>query len=176
MSTDLEHQRYLRQERAKQDKKQMIFGLEGLQHRPGVKVVSTMLNTICLCPFCFHQAKADEFVVSTKKGFHQGLGKCRACGNQSQWKNLRARWTAESLADWVYAYRADGFWKKVKYQWFNAGLARMGWVEAFWNRYKQLKGSPDEHGEAYAEESYAAYVERAQREQREQAQAEGIAT
>ena len=140
-------EKYQRETRAKQDVLQTIFkdGLAMLKPRTIVKVET--LEGDAMCPFCLHGGPVDKFVISIKSGFHRGLGKCPKCGNRSQWKTLRRRWTVKEFVLWCYQYACDGFWSKVNFAEFNKGLAARGIARPFWDRYKELKGEDDETSE-----------------------------
>lgn len=143
-----------REQTAKEDTQQAIFADGQVKLRPRSTVKVTAHSKTAMCPFCFHAESLDKFAVSTKKGFHRSLGCCPACNKQSQLRNLTAAWTPEGFAEWVYDYRADGFWRKVTWPWFKAGLKRLGWTDRFWTKYKTLRGTSSEEDEKY--EDYAA--------------------
>ena len=111
-----------------------------------------------LCPFCLHEGPLGAFLISTKKGFHKGLGKCPECQNMMQLRTLTAKWTPSQFAEWVYDYRLSGFWQKCKFKTFNDRLYRLGWSYEFWDRYKQLKGENQT-------EAYEDYILRKQQEE-----------
>ena len=100
----------------------------------------------------------QKYLISTKKGYHQGLGLCPDCKNKMQFKSLLADWTAEQYAEWVYPYSVDGFWQKCKWTQWKERLAKMGWATLFWNKYKQLKAENPSEG-AFPEDSQEQYDE-----------------
>ena len=113
------------------------------------------------CPFCLFYAKMGAFLISTKKGFHRGLGKCSDCNQKMQLRTLTSEWTIEEYAEWCYNYSVSGFWQKVPYQKWSSRLKKMGWAQKFWNRYKALKGgdveeSPEEYYIRMQAEAYEA--------------------
>jgi len=111
-----------------------------------------------MCPFCLHIGKIGEFLISTRKGFHKGLGECPECHNKMQLRSLTADWSPEQFAEWVYKYATQGYWQRVNFKKFNERLRKIGWSWKFWSKYKQLKG------EAHTE-SYEEWLERKQREE-----------
>ena len=112
------------------------------------------------CPFCLYQGKINKFLISTKKGFHKGLGQCPECKNKMRFRTLTADWTPEDFAEWCYGYSADGYWQKVPFSKFSDRLYKIGWSKRFWERYKQLKGEG-------GQESYEDMLIREQWEQYE---------
>ena len=108
-----------------------------------------------MCPFCFHIAKIQMFLKSTKKGYHKGLGLCRECQQQMQLKTLASEMTPEQFAEWVVEYPAWAFWQKCKFKKFNERLKKIGWSYRFWGKYRELK--PKE--EQSVEDSYDQYIQ-----------------
>jgi transcription elongation factor Elf1 len=151
-----------REQKAKEDKQQAKLNPKSpsfIQVKQETKTDIIQLHTgEYYCPFCLHKDRINKYLISTKKGYHKGLGKCPECGNQMQFKSLTAAWTPEQFAEWAYQYSASGYWQKVPFSKFNSRLRQIGWLERFWARYRQLKGSDDN-------ESYTEHIEREQREQ-----------
>jgi len=98
------------------------------------------ITTPVLCPFCLHIGKINEFLISTKKGYHRNLGQCPECNNKMRLSTLTAEWTPEQFAEFAYNYATSGYWQKVPFKKFNNRLYKIGWAKKFWDRYKQLKG------------------------------------
>jgi len=150
-----------REQKAKEDKQQTRLNPKSpsfIQVKQETKTEITQIHTgEYYCPFCLHVGKIEQYLISTKKGYHKGLGLCPECKNQMQFKSLTAAWTPEQFAEWAYSYSASGYWQKVPFSKFNERLRQIGWLERFWARYKQLKGSDET-------ESYTEYIERTQRE------------
>jgi len=126
--------------------------------KPRIETTVSYMEGVALCPFCLFSGESHKFVVSVKKGFHQKLGECPRCHNKSQWTTLKRRWMVKAFADWCFAYSMSGFWNKVKYKDFNEDLRIRGVLNAFWTRYRELKGDGSERNETYGE-----HVEREQR-------------
>jgi transcription elongation factor Elf1 len=162
----LERRRYLRRERVHTDPHQAILVDSGIAKNPSLYTTSETSTLFSprkkvTCPFCLGLEEFRQFLVSTKKGISTGSAKCPLCGLGFRMKSLvgMAKWTPKEYADWVYAYTADGFWKKVKFDTWKKRLFLMGWTNDFWLRYKELKGEDQKN------ESYTDYLDRAQREQ-----------
>ena len=96
-------------------------------------------NQLIMCPFCLHTSKLSNFIISTKKGIHQGLGQCPECKHCARWHTLTAEWTPEQYAEWVFQYSTSGFWQKTPFKTWSSRLKKIGWAYKFWKRYKQLK-------------------------------------
>lgn len=112
--------------------------------------VTTLRTGNYACPFCLHSDTVDKFLISTKQGYHKGLGKCPECSNQMQLKTLFAKMTPEEFAEFAFGYASDGYWNKVPFSKFNRRLQQIGWLDRFWTRYKELKGdSPAEKYQDY---------------------------
>jgi transcription elongation factor Elf1 len=158
----MSHRKYKREEKAKEDKYQTMLNPKSpsfIKEKQQQKVEVTVKYTgEYRCPFCLHLDKINAYLISTKKGYHHGLGKCPECGNQMQLKSLTAQWTPEQFADFMYEYSRQGGWQKVPFMKFNERLKLIGWAERFWSRYKQLKGDS-------TDEKYTDYIQRVQEEQ-----------
>lgn len=154
-----EHKRYVRQEKARDDKMQTIFSPWGEvepRHKPKVEAIFTGdMNMMVACPFCLNSGRLQIFLVSTKKGISQSNAECPECHNGMKMKSLTADWTPEQYADWVYAYRLSGFWQKCPFATWKKRLKNSGIAGQFWERYKALKGDTDTP--AYTKEENDAY-------------------
>lgn len=117
------------------------------------------------CPFCLHRGKIYQFLISTKKGYHKGLGHCPECDNKMNLKTLTKDMTPEQFAQFAYEYSCQGYWQKVPFGKFNQRLIDIGWAERFWMEYKKLKG------DSTPTESYSDYIDRTQVEE---AKAQGL--
>lgn len=137
-------EKYNREQRSKEDPYQTVFIDGNVTPKPSRPREPEPTEGTVMCPFCLTGGTADKFAFSVKSGFHCGLGKCPTCGNMSQWKTLRRRWTVRDFAAWCYAYSVDGFWSKVNFKLFNSGLAARGISRPFWDHYHMLKGDDDE--------------------------------
>jgi transcription elongation factor Elf1 len=157
-----ERKRYLRQEIASDDKKQLKFGTWGEvepTHKESAKITFTGdVKMLVSCPFCLYNDKLQNFLISTKKGISQSNAECPDCHKGMRMKSLTADWNAEQYADWVYAYRLSGFWSKCPFGTWKKRLNQMGWAKSFWDRYKQLKGVDNPEGTTQEqEEAWKAY-------------------
>jgi len=136
--------KWKRDMKAMDDKHQTVFAPDtptGVAKRQKTIVNIQIAHTgIYSCPFCLYQAKIEHFLISTKKGFHKGLGQCPDCQNKMRFRTLTAEWTPEDFAEWCYGYSADGYWQKVPFSKFSDRLYKIGWSKRFWDKYKQLKG------------------------------------
>lgn len=92
-----------------------------------------------LCPFCLHKDIPIKFGITTKKGYHRRLGKCRECGNQMLLSSLTTPMTPSQFAEWVWEYPHGQFWRKCAYDKFSSRLSRLGWSFEFWGKYFALK-------------------------------------
>lgn len=157
--------KWKREQKAHDDKHQTILAPDRiagakLREKPKVNFIITHKG-LYRCPFCLYQATIERFLISTKKGFHKGLAKCRECGNQMRFSSLTAKWTPEQFAEWCHGYAADGYWQKVPWTKFQDRLKHLGIAQKFWQRYKELKGEDKT-------ESYEEWVIRQDREAYEQ--------
>ncbi len=104
------------------------------------------------CPFCLGIRMLRSYFISTKKGIHQGMGKCPECENKFRFRTLTEITTATQYAEFAYPYSASGFWQKVPWNKWKDRLYRIGWTREFWHRYHELKGedtAPDIIDELY---------------------------
>ena len=91
------------------------------------------------CPFCLSQHKFHEYLISTKKGIHQGLAECPECKNKCRFTTLTKPFTPEEYADHLYAQVRTGIWQKIPFDKWKRRLYNIGWASRFWTRYKELK-------------------------------------
>ena len=158
----MSHKKYVREQKAKTDEQQALLNPKNPSFiQPKHKIEVNMAETfsgVYRCPFCLGLNKISAYLISTKKGYHKGLGHCPECNNQMQLKTLTAEMTPEQFADFAFNYSSSGYWQKVLFSKFNERLKLIGWLERFWTEYKKLKGDSQT-------ESYAEYAERTQREQ-----------
>jgi len=159
--------KYQREYDIRQDKQQCKLdplSKTGIKFKPqDIIEVTVAHKSIYLCPFCLHRGKIEEYLISTKKGYHKGLGKCPECNNKMQLKTLTSNMTPEQFAEYAHGYRTSGYWSKVPFSKFNERLKEINWAIRFWGKYRQLKGES-------TDESYDDYI---QRKQYEQAKEEG---
>jgi hypothetical protein len=119
-----------------------------------------------ICPFCLRRGILQQFLVSTKDGISQSRGKCPFCDNGMLMRNLLAPWTPEKYAEWAFGYAASGFWQKIKFEAWKKELNALGWAQAFWDKYRSLKGEAQEEGGD--SESFMDYINRKGQEQAEE--------
>lgn len=159
----MSHKKYVREEKAKDDKCQTTLNFNSpslIQSKKTLEVIMTERYTgEYRCPFCLGLNKIGFYLISTKKGYHKGLGHCPECGNQMKLKSLTAEWTPEQFADFAYEYSCQGYWQKVPFAKFAHRLDNIGWAQRFWTRYKELKG------DSTPTESYQDYLMRTQEEE-----------
>jgi hypothetical protein len=167
----LEHRKFVRQEHAKQDLQQTVFFQEeskeiDFKGNPNKyaklteKGVDPFRNTTC--PFCLGYNRLRLFLVSTKKGYDRGKGKCPLCGQGAKLQTLvkMETWGPEEYAQFVFDYRSSGFWQKIKFHEWKKRLTLMCWTEQFWNEYRRLRGdAPDAEREKELEEKWKTYEE-----------------
>lgn len=124
------------------------------------KGIDPFRNTTC--PFCLSYVRLRLFLISNKKGYDRGLGKCPECGQKMKLKTLVMMETCEpeEYAKFVFEYRRSGFWQKIKFASWKDRLKIMKWTKRFWDEYKRLRGdSPDPEGEKELEEKWKSYEE-----------------
>lgn len=146
------------------DKAQVKFNNDGVAQRPVApevkKFTSVNCNVLVMCPFCLHQAKLSAFFISTKKGISEGKAECPECHNGMLMKSLFEDMSPTQYADWVFKYKAFGFWKKCPFETWKKRLASIGWAKEFWDRYKDLKTDATiENYTTSAEEAERIYEE-----------------
>ena len=171
----LGHRKFTRQERAKQDMQQTVFFQDAKEKTIDFKGnpnqwvkftekgIDPFKNTTC--PFCLGYNRLRLFLVSTKKGYDRGSGKCPLCGKGAKLQTLvkMETWGPEEYAAFVFDYRSSGFWQKIKFDTWKKRLGMMGWNEQFWNEYRRLRGdAPDAEREKELEEKWKEYEETVQ--------------
>ncbi|MBU1067743.1 hypothetical protein KKE60_08145 [Patescibacteria group bacterium] len=154
--------KYNREQKVKDDKQQTMLDPKSPSFiKSKKKVIISITETYTgayMCPFCLHSDRINAYLISTKKGYHKGLGHCPECNNQMQIKTLTSDMTPEQFAQFAYEYSSQGYWQKVKFEQFNNRLHAIGWSKRFWAKYRELKGDSDQT------ESYQQYVARKQEE------------
>jgi len=160
--------KYKREQKAYYDRLQTILTPNGLKVKEKRPTHATFVyknpDMQVMCPFCLHIDPLHKFLISTKQGYHKGMGQCPECKNQMRFESLTSEWTPEQYAEWVYPYSASGFWQKIPYKTWSERMRKIGWAWRFWARYKQLKG----------EEPHETYAEHMEKEQEEWAKKEGL--
>jgi hypothetical protein len=163
-----ERQRWRRQEHVKKDLQQTVFQSEasdvlikGNPHKFATvteKGIDPFKSTTC--PFCLSYSKLRLFLISTSKGFDRGRGKCPVCGQGMKLQTLvkMEKWTPQEYAKFVFDYRSQGFWQKIKFETWSKHLKMMNWTQPFWDEYKRLKDDlPDAEGQRAAEDKWSDY-------------------
>jgi hypothetical protein len=164
----LEHRKFLRQERAKQDLQQQIFAAGAIKENPHRWATFTEKGLdpykYVTCPFCLGFNPLRLFLISNKKGYNRHHGRCPLCKQQMKLQTLfKAMTSPEQYAVFAYPYAKMGFWQKVPFDTWKKRLGMMGWTERFWNEYKRLRGdSPDAEREKELEEKWNEYEETVQ--------------
>lgn len=144
--SSFEQQRYLRQQTTRTDKNQARFTTEGTCLLPPspLPLHTLNLNLTVTCPFCLHQAKLRQFLISTKKGISTARALCRNCNNTMNMNSLTNEMTIEEYARWCFNYSLSGFWQKVPFTRWSTRLREFGWAREFWDNYKRFKGETEE--------------------------------
>lgn len=149
--SQIQHQRDIRLEKAKKDLRQTVFfqtegkevSIKSNPHKFAIiteKGIDPFKNTTC--PFCLGISRLRLFLISTKKGFDRGKGKCPLCGQGMRLQTLvkMETWKPEEYAAFVFGYRTSGFWQKIDFATWKKRLGLMGWTQPFWDEYKRLRG------------------------------------
>jgi hypothetical protein len=167
---------YDRQQRAKEDKDQMMFcpGVDGgLKKNPNVvKIVhDTSLDLMMKvsCPHCLGLSTFMKFLVSTKQGISDKNGQCPLCGDGMRLSSLKMMSTNDPAAYARFVFNYHGFWKLPHFnftQWKNR-LKLMGWTDPFWKEYHRIK-------DQYRGERQENYMDYLERKQLEEAQEQGL--
>jgi hypothetical protein len=167
----LEHRKFLRQERAKQDLQQYVLAEGAIKENPHRWATFTEKGLDpykdVTCPFCLSLNPLRLFLISTKKGYDRGNGKCPLCQYKMKLQTLLKVMTSpEQYATFGFTYPAWRFWERTKkagFETWKKRLAIMDWTDRFWNEYKRLRGdSPDAEREKELEEKWNEYEETVQ--------------
>lgn len=161
-----EARKYRRREIAKKDLQQTVFGgkqelvIETNPHKFAVlteRSIDPYLKVTC--PFCLGINPLRLFLISTKKGYNRGLGKCQMCGQGVKFRTLlwMHKASVQDYAKWVFEYRTSGFWQKIKFELWSKRLGMMKWTQPFWLEYKRLKGEADGVDVEKEEDAWNAY-------------------
>lgn len=185
----MEHKKYLRQQKAKEDIEQtkLAITINNIAIQKGIgKSHDTNFNIYMykkplICPFCLNVDILEHFIDKENKRylkdgiFNKHLALCPNCGTHLTWKTLVnvLNMNPTQFADWVFVYATDGvFWKKIKnFKQWNNRLYEMGFSFIFWKRYKELKGEKqekfeqDQQPDEYFKERYGNEVELPQEEE-----------
>ncbi len=169
MSKTAEHRKYMRQEHAKHCLQQMVFAKEGedVQVKENDFRYATLAekgldpSLKVTCPFCLGLNQLRLFLISTKKGYDRGKGKCPLCGQIMHLRTLvKVMTSPEQYAAFAQPYAKMGFWKKVSFDVWKRRLKMMGWTERFWNEYRRLRGDvEEEEQEKELEQKWREYEE-----------------
>jgi len=139
------------QAKCSEDKEQMLFCQTASQEL-GLKANPSKFATIAekgidpfektTCPFCLGLNPLRLFLISAKKGYDRGIGKCPLCDKKMKLSTIvkMETWTPEQYAAFVYDYRSSGFWQKISFATWKKRLNMMNWGKRFWDEYKRLKG------------------------------------
>lgn len=142
-------------EKALYDKKQLIFTAQGSLKSnefrfAKVEEKAIDFNKKVTCPFCLSWQTLNKFLISTKEGYHKGLGHCQECNQNVQFKTLfnLGQWTPEQYAKFVVDYPPAGFFKKIKFDEWKNRLNLMKWGQRFWTEYRRLNPKIEEESHA----------------------------
>jgi len=131
------------QYRTGKDKKQTRFNPVGkteLKRPPKITIEQKHSMTMQFaCPFCLGLHTFQQYLMSTKKGIHQGLAQCPECNNKCRFSTLTKAMTPEEYADYIYGQVRSGIWQKMPFNKWKDRLYKLGWSHGFWKRYKELK-------------------------------------
>jgi len=157
--SNADHRKYHRQEKAKHCLQQQVFAKQNgevtLKENPAkyAKLEQKGVDPFkdATCPFCLGLSKLRLFLVSTKKGYDRGKGKCPLCGQGARFDTLlKVMSSPEQYAVFAFTYPARSFWEKVKQAGFDVWKKRlkmMGWTERFWTEYKRQRGDEEKEEE-----------------------------
>ena len=157
--------KYKREWGARDDKQQLVFSADGDLKSNEFKFAKVEEKKIdftkkVTCPFCLSWLPLSKFIISTKEGYNQGLGKCSECGCGMRLKTLFAlgKWSPEEYAKFVVEYPYGKFWAKINsiFLTWKDRLELMGWTEKFWKEYHRLNPRIDDKATAEEEGLYAA--------------------
>lgn len=131
---------YKKIEKCQYDAQQYILNTDGSIFRNPIKCAKITLkaeyDTIIMCPFCLSTLKLAEF------RFSEGLRVCSHCNNKMRLETLLKINSIEEFAKFVFNYRFNGFWQKIKpsFKQWNKNLYLLGLSKEFWEHYHRLKG------------------------------------
>lgn len=183
----LGHQKYPRQQHAKEDMQQTMFyqnpsNQVDFKGNPNkyAKIEEKKIDYTkkVTCPFCLSWMPLNHFLISGKKGINKGLGKCSECGAGMRLKTLFAlgSWTPEEYAKFVVEYPYGAFFAKINKNFgaWKARLQLMKWSERFWLEYRRLNPKLEDEKEVSPEENedWNAYDREQTKKEFERRQAE----
>jgi hypothetical protein len=148
-----EQQKYKREQKIITDKQQIRLDTLDFMKSPLVtEQIELKLSQIVICPFCLYRSILEKFLFSCGKGLHKSLGFCPDCGNKATFRTLikMPTWTPQEYAKFVFDYVQNGFWDKCNYgKWSTRMKLDLEICNAFWEKYKLLKGEKQENYEEY---------------------------
>jgi len=92
-----------------------------------------------MCAYCLHTGPLNQFLISTKKGFHHSQTKCPDCQNGQLMRTLIDPMTPDQYAEFIYSQKQYGVWQKMPFEKWRQRLIEIGWAPQFWARYNELK-------------------------------------
>lgn len=104
---------------------------------------------IMTCPFCLNYYELHLFKS------HSGLYECPNCHNELKQSSLILDLSTDDLiekfARWVYAYRVNGFWRKIfpDFKTWCKRLWELRISKVFWEKYKSLRGDTNNEVNEY---------------------------
>lgn len=159
-----------RENKAKKDVKQSKFspvGTAEIREKPKVTVQSKYaMHMSFACPICLGVHEFHTYLMSTKRGIHQGLALCPECNNKFRFRTLTQPMTPAEYADYIFAQAKTGIWQKIPWDKWKQRLYKLRWSEDFWHRYQQLKAEDvdkeevSEEREEQIKEDWEAYEQR----------------
>jgi len=137
-----------KEEKALYDKLQTRLGADCIPVPNSFKFAKLFLedkikNRMIMCPFCLNSS------YLTQMNIDHGLYQCNYCKNRMSDKtillifdifNSEKTIKTNEFAVWVFGYRMNGFFQKIKFQEWTKKLYDLGISYDFWEKYKQLKG------------------------------------
>lgn len=137
------HKKYRREAEAWRDKWQATFSKTAIikKKQPPKTTVESKYSSdeLFACPLCLALYKFQQYLISTKHGFHQGLAQCPECNNKFRIKTLTKAMTPTEYAEYIHNQALSGIWQKMPFQKWKERLWKLGWASEFWRRYRELK-------------------------------------
>jgi hypothetical protein len=138
------HNQYLMQQKALIDKKQTFFSTKNTEIQENNRIYTfeepeLLFSDKVICPFCLN-------LVELGVGFklENQFYKCLKCNNLLTKITLAKiiYLAPEEFAKWVFNYRLNGFWQKIKFKEWCKELEQFdyNYSKRFWEKYHDLRG------------------------------------